>query len=882
MSDLWYLQSNMNRGELTPLLYGRQDLETYYNGIASGLNVLGTPQGGQRKRPGTRFIDVVPYNGRLENFSYNVEQEYSLLFMPGIMRIYQDEAVVRVDQSLVIGVWASGTAYSSGNVVNDIATADEAIPYYCKAGYPAWVSDTQYKDGEYVSMTGNIYECLVNHLSTATNSPTGGGIGTEWSLTCAMTAAQPGLDAHALSTYYYIGQHVIGSDGNTYVCRRNHTSVADTTPITGSVYFSYWLFWKTGSAPTKGANADTFWYRMPRESDSVEAIYEIPIPYTSTQIPIMDYIQSQDTIIITHEDVEPRRIRRFADADWLVDVPPFSNIPQYDFDDSFSPTPTDNVQTIRFGTNATTGDRFKLQLNGILSEEVVYNDETTGLRGPAAISTEEAIKFALVRHPLTSNNYDDIVVEHTTYAPPANTYTITFRGGSANDWNQIALTYIYADATSIAPGVTLVTPGVARTEDTWSDTRGWPRTCTFHEGRLWFGGSKARTNTVEGSMVNDFYNFDVGKSFDDESISATLDTNRSNSINGIFSNRTLQIFTAGQEFYVPESPITPGTVSFLPQTNLGSKRIRPVTIDGVTLFVQETGKAIVQFLFVDEYKANQSSTISNQASHLIKNPVQMAVQRGTTSEDANYIYIVNDDGTVTVFNTLATQEVAGFTRWETAQDNQSGSSINSLCITDRAVTTLTARTIISSTYAEESRYYIEVADKDYYVDSGLTGAPQLSFLGGILYANLRKLYHLIGETVYVRADGVYVGSVVVSEIGTASWVIDSSDDLPDTATAGLLFLPEIKTMPLNIGLANGPNATSKKRIVRIAPYLYESNGVLVGGESIADETSGGVLIPNTGVHRKFILGWSLEAQATITQTTPEPFMILNIGLEVKI
>lgn len=97
-------------------------------------------------------------------------------------------------------------------------------------------------------------------------------------------------------------------------------------------------------------------------------------------------------------------------------------------------------------------------------------------------------------------------------------------------------------------------------EAVWSSSRGYPRTVTFHEGRLFFGGVKSRPSTVFGSKVGLFFDFDPEEGLDDDALEATLDTSTFNSIVDITSGRDLQIFTTGGEFYVPQQgldPITP-------------------------------------------------------------------------------------------------------------------------------------------------------------------------------------------------------------------------------------------------------------------------------------------------------------------------------------
>jgi hypothetical protein len=153
--------------------------------------------------------------------------------------------------------------------------------------------------------------------------------------------------------------------------------------------------------------------------------------------------------------------------------------------------------------------------------------------------------------------------------------------------------------------------------------RGYPRSVTFHEGRLYFGGTKGRPSTLFGSRVSDFFNFDPGEALDDAAVSATLDTGTFNAIIDIFSGRHLQIFTTGAEFYVPQTldtPITPSNLIVKQQTAFGMKGWHPLAECGrLNLFVQRQGKALQEFLFSDTVQAYTSAKISLLSSHLLKN-----------------------------------------------------------------------------------------------------------------------------------------------------------------------------------------------------------------------------------------------------------------------
>jgi hypothetical protein len=673
---IWTFQSNMNRGELTPTLAGRIDIQAYYNGLKEATNVLTVPQGGAKRRPGQDFLGSSLGNGRLENFSFNITQSYLLVFTDLKMQIYKDEVLQ-------------------------------------------------------VNINGSGFDYVVT-------------------------------------------------------------------------------------------------------------------PWTLEQVLEFDFIQSADTGIVTHQDVETQSISRTSDTEWAISPVALTNIPQFNYNDVSSPVPTSEIQTLTF-TDTNEGDRYKLALNGILSEEIVFGGDDS--------TNQEAIRDAIQNLPNTSNT--GISVTTTT---PLIAYQVTLAGDSADEWELITATAIYTKDLTFAVATTRDQAGTSKSENVWSVLRGYPRTCTFHEGRLFFGGSRSRPSTIWGSNVNDFFNFDEGRARDDELIDATLDTDQVNVIQSIYSNRSLQIFTSGAEFYVKESPITPTNVSVSPQTNLGSKRLRPVSIDGVTLFAQRTGKVINQFVFINEFQSNQTTSISSLAPHLIKSPIEMVVSQGTESTDANYVYILNADGSLTIFNTLSSEDVQAFTSW-------SSGDIKSVSVVSDRLYLLIERVIEGNTV-----YYIEIESLTALTDSAVTKNVAGS-------DTLTGLSHLEGETVTVKADGSYQGEFVV--VGGEVTITREANIIE----AGLAYTPVIQTMPLNIGLQNGPNAASKKKILRAALQLFESNGVIVNGQRLADKTIGvnqfDAPEPQTGLKRITLLGWSLEANITITQTTPMPMNVLSIGMEVK-
>ena len=570
-------------------------------------------------------------------------------------------------------------------------------------------------------------------------------------------------------------------------------------------------------------------------------------PYTLAQVKQIDYIQSADTALIFHPDVQSQELSRTSDIAWSIGGITFVNQPQYDFNDTDSPAPTSAVQRITFG-NYREGDRYKVSLEGVLSDEIAFaGDDATN---------SDNIRVAMTDMINTAGE-GTITVANTT---SPNVFSVTLSGGSAKDWDLLTVVPTNTADAQFQGLVTELTAGVSRAEDVWSTARGWPSVATFHEARLWLGGTNFRPATIWGSKVNFFFDFKAGKARDDEGIDVTLDTDQVNAVTALFSNRTLQVFTSGGEFSVGTSPITPANIAVLPQTNYGTKRVRPVTVDGLTLFIQRTGKSIRNFFFSDDSKSYDSASVSVLASHLVANPTAMAVSRGTSEVDANYVYIVNDDGTMVVYNSMISEDVQGFTRWVTDGLQQS------IAVVDDLLYTYTKRTINGADV-----YFLECEDPALTTDASATASSTNTLTG---------LAHLNGATIDVIADGAYMGEFVVSG---GEVIINRQATL---ITGGLNFTPIIESMPLNIPLQNGPNAALPKRIVRAGIELFESNGALVNGQRIADKTMGVDVFsspsPKTGLESMFLQGWSVEATLTITQDEPVPLTVLAAYLEVSV
>lgn len=635
----------------------------------------------------------------------------------------------------------------------------------------------------------------------------------------------------------------------------------------------------------------------------------VATPYTAGIYNEIRYTQSADTMIFVHPDHQPRRLVRGAtDADWTLEVIEFTNIPDFYYNDDKSPPADDEVQRINFGAGINRGDDFQLVLDGTRSDVITYPGSGNA---DEREDTRNVLEEAFNALPNTPNT--GITVTHVT----SETYEITFTDEAADAWPLIIVQEVNTGssvgtvtrqaegspaAEPIMSGPFLVEnggstykciashtstaadePGVGvNWTDFWELTtgsgeawavdtnygvrdRGWPRTVTFHEARLWLGGFKELPQTILSSRIADFFNLEVGKGLDDQAILVTLDTDQVNAIQALYSGRQLQVFTAGGEFIAPtveNRPYTPSTIAFRRQTRHGSSELRPVSVDGATMFVERSGKVLRQFIFGIEQDGYSAPALSVLSADLIKQPVSIAVQRGTTSDQANLVFMVNSDGTATVFNLLVDQNIAAFVEWTTDGEFQS------VAVLGDDVYFSVKRTRPSDGIDQGG---IEKLNADVFLDSATIGTG----------TTISGLGRMDGATVRVKGDGL----ILEDEVVTASAV--TVDESYDTLEIGLDYDVTITTMPLNIDFGNGPTLTRKKRFIEATVDVFETLGLVVDGRRVPDRHYDQDLLdsapePFTGIKQLYVHGWTDLAQITITQPDPLPMTIRGLTLEVSL
>ena len=554
---------------------------------------------------------------------------------------------------------------------------------------------------------------------------------------------------------------------------------------------------------------------------------------TDSIIGDMCWAQSADTLIITHQSVIPQKIVRGAtDASWTISDVSFDFIPKFAY--SITTTAGSSVGSHDFLTvDAPDGN-------------IIIEAQNTG-PSDANIFTASAATYV--------NQYINV--------EPQGRLRIIAK---VDDHTLKAVSEIpLFDDTDILDTDWELESGY---EDTWSVTRGWPRTAVFYEGRLYFGGSTSRPSTFWGSRVGSFFDFDPGESLDDSGLEATLDTGRFNAIIDMYAGRNMQIFTTGAEFYIPQTlgdPITPSTLSVQEQTSNGSKPgIRVVNVDGATVFLQRQGKALSEFLFSDTVNGYVATKISLLSSHLLKTPVEMAVRNATSTDEGNRLLIVNgDDGSIACYTLLRTQEIIAPTEWTT-----DGEFISvGVDISDTYV-------VVKRNINGSDVYYVELFDQDLTLDCATSGTTGSSVSG---------LSFLEGESIKVIRDGI-----VEADKTVASGSITFDSAATSSYQVGLNYTPLVETLPVEPRLASGPIRAFKKRILEINSEHFESYAVTINGEQVAFRQFGEDVLdipiqPFTGIKRSGpLLGFVNEGKITISQSVPLKMNVLALDYKLSV
>lgn len=295
---------------------------------------------------------------------------------------------------------------------------------------------------------------------------------------------------------------------------------------------------------------------------------------------------------------------------WTFSAIPFQNVPVFDFDK--------NYDSLTFTPGATTvGTSTTLTASGAIFDSGYVNGVFDGNGGLARI---------------------------TAYVSPT----------------QVTIFILTAfNSTAAIPGNLSFLARPA-----WSDTRGWPRKCSSFQNRFFLANTDLLPNGLWGSVINDYYDFNEFDPDNPETaaISWFPSSGTVNYINYIVPYRSLTIHTNSGVFSTPlsvENAITAANFSLALQDSTPADNVQPTGIDNQIIVLSgNDAHSLLWDGFNNAYSTNIISIVNEQ---LIREPVDEAAYVDRQRAGSRYMFIVNADGSVAIYQSLIAENVSGFT-----------------------------------------------------------------------------------------------------------------------------------------------------------------------------------------------------------------------------
>jgi len=329
-----------------------------------------------------------------------------------------------------------------------------------------------------------------------------------------------------------------------------------------------------------------------------------PAPWTLAQIKNINWVQSADTLFVTHPDVPSKKLTRDKLGTWSI-----SDWVYYEKDTVlYQPHHKFADEAVTLQASATTGTiTLTASADVFVAEHVGKRFRIEGKEVEVTVFTDATHATAVVKATLTT-------------------------AAATKDWE----------------------------EQAFSDVRGWPVAVCFHQDRLVFGGSRDLPNRLWMSKSADIYNFDLGTGLDDEAIEFAILSDQVNAIRALFSGRHLQVFTSGAEWTVSGDPLTPSLIQLHRQTRVGSplnRTVPPCDVDGATLFVSRAGDELREFLFTDLEQAYQAGDLALLARHMVNTPLDQDYDK-----TRRHLHIVMSDGVIASLTLFRREKVTAWSR----------------------------------------------------------------------------------------------------------------------------------------------------------------------------------------------------------------------------
>lgn len=423
---------------------------------------------------------------------------------------------------------------------------------------------------------------------------------------------------------------------------------------------------------------------------------------------------------------------------------------------------------------------------------------------------------------------------------------------------------------------------------------GYPRAGHIFEKRHILLGNAEYPNAMWFSNTDDFYKFDASDPEVDSSamFMQLVGGSEVEAVSWGASRKDLWIASDYTVWRVSPTEaggsIAPTKVKAFPEAAFGSAGMEAVYVDSVVLYAERSRRNVRGMSYDLENDAYRSDQLTIFAEHLFRDSqiAQMCWQQ----QPFGVLWALRTDGIVCGMTYLKNEQVIAWHRHDfggaitesiaTMQDSDGHDQLW-LC-TQREINGVTRRFV-----EMQEREYLDVNDWRYL-------ACALNY-DGTPIGTVSGLTHLVGETVNVFADGVWVNDQVVAADGTIPLEDPSGAITASKITVGLPYDSILQTQNIEQQLPYGTVQGMNLRISNVFARLYATGPKMwcVTSESYEDITKwepldfrkpsdpmDGPLPPYTGDYRIYVQStYSPESSLYLIHRGPTACNVLGLVYE---
>ena len=530
----------------------------------------------------------------------------------------------------------------------------------------------------------------------------------------------------------------------------------------------------------EGNNINGTTYTAYVSGGTLARVYTVTTPYAVADVPALKFAQSADVLYVAHPSYAPRKISRTGHTAWTVTTIDFQDGP-------YLPT---NITAVTFTCAATIG-------------------ATTLTASSATFAATDVGRCVRVK-----------------------------TSGAAWGWGKITG---FTSTTVVNITLTKAVGATTATADwrlgLWSDTTGYPSCVAFHDDRLGWGGATAAPQRIDYSRTGSYElmqptDYDTSATVAaDHALSFTLASEDVQIIKWMQSDdQGLLAGTVAGEWIVRPSSLnealTPTNVKAVQMSAYGSTdNIRAVRCGKSSMFVQRAGRKVRELAYVYVDNAYRAPDMTVLSQHITLGGLKEITYQ---QEPQSLLWGARNDGVMTGFTYERDQSVLGWHRHILGGVFGSGSpvveSVASIPAADGTrdeVWLLVKRTVngVTRRYVEYMTKIWERGDLQtdaFYVDGGLT-------YDGAATRTIGGLWHLVGATVTILADGATHPSKVVSALGKITLDRDASK-----VHVGYGYNSDGATLRNDAGGADGTAQGKTQRAHGVTFRLHDTLGLMTG------------------------------------------------------